>query len=70
MLAFVRGILDSRSRDGQFDECDLTLKQLNTIAEITARTIMSALHTRIKYPTSPMIPAAGAARAAAKEKTA
>ncbi|NLV40932.1 MAG: HDIG domain-containing protein [Candidatus Hydrogenedentes bacterium] len=70
VLAFVRGILDSRSRDGQFDECDLTLKQLNTIAEITARTIMSALHTRIKYPTSPMIPAAGAARAAAKEKTA
>jgi len=32
---------------------------------------MSALHTRIKYPTSPMIPAAGGkGRAAAKEKTA
>jgi len=71
VLAFVRGILDSRSRDGQFDECDLTLKQQHHRGDHGAGTIMSALHTRIKYPTSPMIPAAGGkARAAAKEKTA
>ncbi|MEO7724280.1 MAG: hypothetical protein ABIU29_06280, partial [Chthoniobacterales bacterium] len=32
------------------DECDLTLRQLKTIAERFRFTLMNMLHTRIAYP--------------------
>lgn len=47
---FIDKIIESRSADGQFDECDLTLKQLNTIAEVLTTRIMTSLHTRVAYP--------------------
>ncbi len=50
----VREIVDkivaARSSDRQFDDCNLTLKQLNTIAEVISKRIVSSLHTRIAYP--------------------
>ncbi len=36
--------------DGQLDECDLTLKDLNLITESFVRILTSVFHTRIDYP--------------------
>lgn len=47
---FVDKIIAARSADRQFDDCDLTLKQLDTIAEVVSRRILSNLHTRVAYP--------------------
>jgi putative nucleotidyltransferase with HDIG domain len=47
---FVDKIIAARSADRQFDECHLTLKQLDTIAEVVTRRMVSALHGRISYP--------------------
>lgn len=47
---FVDKIVAARSADRQFDDCNLTLKQLDTIAEVVARRILSNLHTRVAYP--------------------
>ncbi|HPO13619.1 MAG TPA: HDIG domain-containing protein [Candidatus Hydrogenedentes bacterium] len=47
---FVDKIISARAADRQFDDCNLTLKQLDTIAEVVSRRIMSNLHTRLAYP--------------------
>ena len=47
---FVDKIVAARSADRQFDDCNLTLKQLDTIAEVVAQRILSNLHTRVAYP--------------------
>ena len=47
---FVDKIIQSRSEDRQFDDCHLTLKQLDTIADVVTRRIVSNLHGRIAYP--------------------
>lgn len=46
----VRGIATKRLMDGQFDECDLTLRELNTIVETVSKTLASIYHGRIVYP--------------------
>lgn len=43
-------IVTERANDGQFDECDLTLKQLNTIVDVVAKNLNSILHSRVPYP--------------------
>jgi putative nucleotidyltransferase with HDIG domain len=43
-------IVNSKFTDGQFDECDLTLKDLHVLAEVITRTIASASHVRLEYP--------------------
>ncbi len=45
-------VLD-KFNDGQFDDCDLTLKDLQTIRETFFAQLMSRFHTRIDYPKSP-----------------
>jgi hypothetical protein len=47
---FIDKIMTSRSADRQFDECDLTLKDLDTIKDAITRRMVTALHTRISYP--------------------
>ncbi|HIJ65289.1 MAG TPA: HDIG domain-containing protein [Candidatus Hydrogenedentes bacterium] len=47
---FVDKIIAARSADRQFDECPLTLKDLDVIAEVVSKRIVSTLHTRITYP--------------------
>jgi putative nucleotidyltransferase with HDIG domain len=47
---FIDKIIQSRFSDRQFEECDLTLKQLNTISEVVTQRIMTNLHTRVAYP--------------------
>ncbi|MBU8788381.1 HDIG domain-containing protein [Bacillus glycinifermentans] len=46
----VRGIISDKLQDGQFDECDLTLKELNTIAKTLCETLKGIFHSRIEYP--------------------
>jgi cyclic-di-AMP phosphodiesterase PgpH len=48
--ATVRAIANRRLMDGQFDECDLTLRELNTIVETVSKTLASIYHGRIAYP--------------------
>lgn len=43
-------IVTERANDGQFDECDLTLRQLNTIIDVVSRVLVSLLHLRPSYP--------------------
>ena len=46
----VTDLIAQRVADKQLDESDLTLAELNTIAERFRFTLMTMLHTRIAYP--------------------
>ncbi|HEY5037119.1 MAG TPA: HDIG domain-containing metalloprotein, partial [Chthoniobacterales bacterium] len=46
----VNDLIDQRLADHQLDECDLSLRELKTIAERFRFTLMNMLHTRIAYP--------------------
>jgi putative nucleotidyltransferase with HDIG domain len=46
----VNDIVNKRIVEGQLDECDLTLRELKTIADTFRFTLQNMLHTRIKYP--------------------
>jgi len=48
--ATVRKIIRERLHDGQLDECNLTLKDLNIIGDAYIRILSSMFHTRIEYP--------------------
>jgi len=48
--ALVRTIANKRLMDGQFDDCEITLKDLNLICESISRTVASMYHGRIAYP--------------------
>ena len=48
---FIEGIVSARAADSQFDECDLTLKQLHIITEIVSQRILGSLHARVSYTT-------------------
>ncbi len=43
-------IIKSRLDDNQFNECDLTLKELDMIAKILNETLLGIFHSRIEYP--------------------
>lgn len=46
----VRRIISERLRDGQLNECELTLRDLNVIGDIFIRVLCSTCHSRIEYP--------------------
>jgi len=46
----VQKIINNKFIDGQLDECDLTLKDLNKISESFVRVLTGVFHTRIEYP--------------------
>jgi len=46
----VRQIIKEKLNDGQLDECGLTLKDLNTIANSFLTILMGIFHERIEYP--------------------
>jgi len=46
----VRKIIKDRLNDGQLDECDLTFKDLNAIANSFVRILSGIFHSRIEYP--------------------
>lgn len=49
---FIRKLLKDRLSDGQLDESDLTLKDLDRIAEAFVRVLSGMFHTRVEYPES------------------
>jgi putative nucleotidyltransferase with HDIG domain len=48
--ALVNSIANKRLLDGQFDDCEMTLKELHAIVESISRTVASMYHGRIAYP--------------------
>ncbi|MFA6355909.1 MAG: HDIG domain-containing metalloprotein [Candidatus Omnitrophota bacterium] len=46
----VRRIINNKFIDGQLDECDLTLKDLNMIAATFTKVLTGVYHTRVQYP--------------------
>ncbi|GMV99151.1 MAG: hypothetical protein AMXMBFR84_02900 [Candidatus Hydrogenedentota bacterium] len=50
---FIDKIITNRATDRQFDECDLRLKDLDTIAEVLSKHMSSTMHRRIAYPGQP-----------------
>lgn len=48
----VRKILSDRIQDGQFDECDITLKELDIATKSMCETLKGIFHSRIEYPES------------------
>jgi putative nucleotidyltransferase with HDIG domain len=49
--ALVHELANKRLMDGQFDECELTLRDLNLIVESIIKSVASIYHARIAYPT-------------------
>ncbi|MEM0982437.1 MAG: HDIG domain-containing metalloprotein [Planctomycetota bacterium] len=48
--ALVRELATKRLADGQFDDCDLTFRELQTIVESISKSVSAIYHGRIKYP--------------------
>jgi hypothetical protein len=48
--AMIQTIVDDCLRDGQFDECDLTMRDLAIIVDTLERTVSRIYHHRIDYP--------------------
>ena len=46
----VQKIINKIFSDGQLDECELTLKDLNQIAKTFSKTLSGIFHSRIEYP--------------------
>ncbi len=46
----VRKVVNNKFIDGQLDECDLTLKEIEKICSTFTRVLTAMYHTRIKYP--------------------
>lgn len=51
----VHNLLMKRLMDGQFDECDLTLRQLHVVEEQLIKSLCSMYHARVAYPESKAI---------------
>lgn len=47
---FIRTLIKGKLNDGQFDECELTFRDLDQIATAFARVINGIYHKRIEYP--------------------
>ena len=45
-------IIDGKASDGQLDEADITLKELNTIRSVMKSFVQQVYHSRIEYPKS------------------
>jgi putative nucleotidyltransferase with HDIG domain len=53
--AMVGRIIDERLGDGQFDECDLTLRDLERIREAFVAQLLGMYHQRIAYPQNKVV---------------
>lgn len=47
----VNNLIKERLNDGQLDNCDLTLKDINKIRNSFVKVLLSIYHQRIEYPT-------------------
>jgi putative nucleotidyltransferase with HDIG domain len=46
----VKKIIDDRLQDGQLNECDLTLKEVDIIFQTLCESVKGIFHSRIEYP--------------------
>lgn len=46
----VHQVVMERLNDGQFDECDITLRELNMVEQSVVKSLVAIHHGRIKYP--------------------
>ena len=46
----VSDMIDKRLHDGQFDECNLTLREIGEIRESLIKSLIAIYHARVKYP--------------------
>ncbi|MBL7154105.1 MAG: HDIG domain-containing protein [Phycisphaerae bacterium] len=53
----VHNMAMKRLQDGQFDECELSLRELSQIETSISKTLAAHYHSRIAYPQPPDIPA-------------
>jgi putative nucleotidyltransferase with HDIG domain len=53
--AMVGRIIEERMADGQFDECDLTLRDIEAIREAFVGQLLGMYHQRIAYPQSKVV---------------
>jgi len=53
--AMVTRIIEERTTDGQFDECDLTLRDLERIREAFIGQLLGMYHTRVAYPQNTVV---------------
>jgi putative nucleotidyltransferase with HDIG domain len=53
--AMVSRIIDERISDGQFDECELTLRDLERIKTAFVEQLLGMYHTRIAYPQNTVV---------------
>ncbi|WP_203246880.1 HD family phosphohydrolase [Sporosarcina beigongshangi] len=50
IAGLVRAIVNDRLNDGQFDECDLSMKELKKAEKVICETLNGTFHSRIEYP--------------------
>ena len=50
VYAVVKKIVSDRMEWGQFDECEITLKELNIIINTVVNSLTGVYHSRIEYP--------------------
>lgn len=48
--SLVRNIISDRLQDGQLNECDITLKELEVVASTLCESLKGIFHSRIEYP--------------------
>ena len=46
----VEGVIRERIEEGEFDECDITMRDLRTVADSYVGTLSAVYHPRIEYP--------------------
>jgi len=54
--AVVHNMAMKRLQDGQFDECELSLRELSQIESSISKTLAAHYHSRIAYPQPPDVP--------------
>jgi membrane-associated HD superfamily phosphohydrolase len=54
--AVVHNMAMKRLQDEQFDECDLTLRDLSRIEASLSKSLTAHYHRRVAYPKAPDIP--------------
>jgi len=67
--AVVHNMAMKRLQDGQFDECDLSLRELSQIETTISKTLAAHYHGRIAYPKPPDVPDAPPLQKERKAKT-
>jgi membrane-associated HD superfamily phosphohydrolase len=50
VMTIVRKIVNDRMELGQFDECEITIKELNIIIHTVVNNLTGVYHSRVEYP--------------------